>query len=75
MISNLEKLSSGLKKGANPQGDEAQRLATKIKSDPQIKRELDRDGQARVTDDAGRIFVVRRKAAAGVSAATGLRTL
>jgi hypothetical protein len=74
MVSNLEKLSSGLKNGANPQAHEAQKLATKIKSDPQIRQELDRDGQARVTDDAGRIFVVKRKLASA-SAASGLRTL
>lgn len=69
MISDLEKLSRGLTRSADRQPDEAHRLADKIKSDPQIQRELERDGQARVTGAAGRTFVVRRK----VAAATGVR--
>lgn len=74
MISDLEKLSTGLTKGADQRPDEAQRLADKIKSDPQIQSDLARDGKAQVTDDAGRTFVVRRKvAAAGAAVGTGLQ--
>jgi hypothetical protein len=69
MISDLDKLSSGLKKRSN-QEDVAERLANKIKTDPQVQRDLDRDGRARVTDEDGRIFVVRRKVAAA-----GLQTV
>jgi hypothetical protein len=74
MISDLEKLSTGLTKGTDRRPDEAQRLADKIKSDPEIQRELARDGKATVTDNAGRTFVVRRKvAAASGSSATSLQ--
>jgi len=74
MISDLEKLSTGLTKGTDRRPDEAQRLADKIKSDPEIQSELARDGRAQVTDDAGRTFVVRRKVAAtSGSSATGLQ--
>ena len=68
MISNLEKLSSALRTVVNPGNDEAQRLADKIKSDPQIQDELTRTGLAHVQDDAGRCFVVRRRAVEGASA-------
>jgi hypothetical protein len=61
MISNLDKLSSALRTVGNPENDEARRLAEKIKSDPQIQDELTRTGLARVRDEAGRSFVVRRK--------------
>jgi hypothetical protein len=74
MISDLEKLSTGLTKGADRRPDEAQRLADRIKSDPKIQRELARDGQAQITNDAGRTFVIRRKvAAASGSSTTGLQ--
>jgi hypothetical protein len=63
MISNLEKLSSALRTMGNRQNDEARRLAEKIKSDPQIQADLAAGGLARVRDEAGRSFVVRRKAA------------
>jgi hypothetical protein len=63
MISNLEKLSSALRTVGNLENAEAARLAERIKSDPRIQDELTRTGQANVRDDAGRNFVVRRKAA------------
>jgi hypothetical protein len=63
MISNLEKLSSTLRTLDNPGNSEARRLVEKIKSDPRIQDELAKNGQARVQDDAGRSFVVRRRAA------------
>jgi hypothetical protein len=64
MISNLEKLSSALRTVGNPENDDdAVRLAERIKSDPRIQDELRTTGQANVRDDAGRNFVVRRKAA------------
>ena len=63
MISDLEKLSSALRTTGNPENDEAQRLAEKIKSDPGIQDELARNGLAHIQDDAGRNFVVTRKAA------------
>lgn len=66
MVSDLEKLSSGLR-GARD-ADEAEKLATKIKSDPQVQRDLNENGFARVTDDEGRSFVVRRKSAAAAIA-------
>lgn len=61
MVSNLEKLSSALQTANNPAKDEARRLVEKIKSDPQIQQELASNGLARVHDDAGRGFVVRRR--------------
>jgi hypothetical protein len=67
MISDLEKLSSALRGTRDAEKDDAQKLATKIKSDPQVQRDLDRDGCARVTDDEGRTFVVRRKNAAAAT--------
>jgi hypothetical protein len=57
MISNLEKLSTALRTVGSP---EARRLVEKIKSDPQIQDELAKTGSARVRDDAGRSFVVRK---------------
>jgi hypothetical protein len=62
MISNLEKLSSALRTVGKPENEDAVRLAERIKSDPQIQDELNRTGEANVQDDAGRNFVVRRKA-------------
>jgi hypothetical protein len=75
MISDLEKLSTGLTKGTDRQPDEAQRLADRIKSDPEIQRELTRNGRAQITNDAGRTFVIRRKVAAASSGSstTGLQ--
>jgi hypothetical protein len=64
MISNLEKLSSALRTLDTPGRSEARRLVEKIKSDPRIQAELARSGQAHVEDDAGRSFVVRRRAVA-----------
>jgi hypothetical protein len=76
MVSDLEKLSSGLRKGTDQQPDDAQRLVAKIKSDPQIQNDLKRTGEAQVKDDDGRTFVVRRKVpAAGTSAETAQQTL
>jgi hypothetical protein len=59
MVSDLEKLSSGLR-GDNVK-DGAEKLAAKIKSDPQVRRDLDEKGFARIADDQGRSFVVKRK--------------
>ena len=71
MISNLEKLSSALRTTGEPEKDEAQELADRIKSDPEVQAELNRSGRARVTDSSGRAFVVRRRvAAASTSAST-----
>jgi hypothetical protein len=69
MISDLEKLVSALRGAPDTEEDDAHRLANKIKSDPQIQRDLEENGCARVTDDEGRTFVVKRKnvAAAAVS--------
>lgn len=67
MISNLEKLSSALRTLDNPGNKEARSLVEKIKSDPRIKDELARTGEARVRDDTGRSFVVRRRAAGAVA--------
>jgi hypothetical protein len=64
MVSNLEELSSSLRTVADSDNDEAQRLANKIKSDPRVQDELTRNGVAHVQDDAGKTFVVKRKAAA-----------
>jgi hypothetical protein len=64
MVSDLEKLTCGLKAANSTAEDNAERLASKIKSDPQIHRDLDVNGQARIKDDAGRTFVVKRKSAA-----------
>jgi hypothetical protein len=61
MISNLEKLSSALRTLRSPESDQARRLVEKIKSDPVIQQDLERTGQARIRDSAGRSFVVRRK--------------
>lgn len=70
MISNLEKLSSALRTQNNPENDEARFLVEMIKSDPRIQDELAKTGQAHVRDDAGRSFVVRRKAVVAASAAS-----
>lgn len=70
MISNLEKLSSALRTTGNPENIEAQRLVEKIRTDPQIQEELKNTGLAHVQDDAGRCFVVKRKAAEAPKAVT-----
>jgi hypothetical protein len=63
MVSNLENLSEALTRGSNRVSDEARCLTEKIKSDEKIQADLQRNGIAYVRD-AGRDFVVRRKAAA-----------
>ena len=67
MVSNLEKLSSALRTQVNPEKDEARSLVEMIKSDPRIQAELESTGEACVSDNAGRSFVVRRKATGAVS--------
>ena len=63
MVSNLENLSEALTRKSNRVSDEARCLVEKIKSDEKIQGDLQKNGIAYVRD-AGRDFVVRRKAAA-----------
>ena len=74
MISNLENLSSALRTTGEPKKDDAQELAERIKSDPQVQAELNLNGHARVTDSSGKTFVVRRRVAAAASPSTASST-
>jgi hypothetical protein len=62
MVSNLENLSEALMRKSNRVSDEARSLAEKIKSDGKIQEDLQKNGIAYFRE-AGRDFVVRRKAA------------
>jgi hypothetical protein len=60
MISDLEQLTTALRGVSGNDGSNAQKLANKIKSDPQVQRDLETNGCARIEDEEGRTFVVRR---------------
>jgi len=64
MVSNLESLSAALTRQGKCQNGEARCLAERIKSDEKIQADLQKNGLAYFRDEAGRDFVVRRKAAA-----------
>ena len=57
MISDLEKLVNALRGSPDKAESDAQKLAAKIKSDPQVRRDLETNGCARVQDEIGRTFV------------------
>ena len=68
MVSDLEKLTTALRNLPDKESsDDPQKLANKILSDPEIQRQLEANGYARVQDEAGRVFVVRRTNAAAVT--------
>lgn len=67
MVSNLENLSESLTKQSGPTKDESRCFAELIKSNNRIQAELQERGFAYVTDEAGRNFIVRRKAAAATA--------
>lgn len=68
MVSDLEKLATALRNLPNKEcSGDPQKLADKILSDPDVQRELEAKGYARVQDEAGRTFVVRRTNAAAAT--------
>lgn len=60
MVSDLEKLTKGLRSTNVPQNDVASRLARKIQTDPVIQQELSTNGSSRVMGDDGKVYIVRR---------------